>query len=155
MGVKSLFTRHARKPEGFIGRLIAKLMWTKTRKSNLWTGSLLNISVKDTVLEIGFGLGYTIREISELALEGLICGIDISETMINYAKKINSVGIRKRPVDIRLGKVEQIPYGQRVFNKILAINVIYLWPDLESAIKEIKRVLMNGGTAYCILAEKQ
>jgi hypothetical protein len=50
--------------------------------------------------------------------------------MLEHAKKINSTGIRNNQVEILLGRVEQIPYRDGIIDKILAINVIYLWPDL-------------------------
>jgi ubiquinone/menaquinone biosynthesis C-methylase UbiE len=155
MGIKSLVAKHAGRPSGITGRLIAKLMWTKTKESNQWTVSLLNISKSDTILEIGFGLGYTLLELSKRAPDGLVCGIDISETMRMHARRVNSAEINGNRVDIRLGRVEDIPYGKEVFNKLLAVNVIYLWPDLELAIKEIHRVLIPGGEVALFLAAKQ
>ena len=53
MGVKSLFTQHAKRPDGFTGRLVARMMWSKTKESNDWTVSLFDISPDDRILEIG------------------------------------------------------------------------------------------------------
>jgi protein-L-isoaspartate O-methyltransferase len=39
-------------------------------------GSLLDVQPDDRVLEIGFGPGLAIRELSRVAHEGYICGLD-------------------------------------------------------------------------------
>ena len=155
MGIKSLFTRHAKRPDGITGRLIAKMMWTKTKESNHWTVSLLNISPDDKILEIGFGLGHTVKKLTEMAHMGFVGGIDISETMIDSATKLNFEEIEANQVELKFGSVENIPFDNESFNKVFAINVIYLWADLHRSLSEIKRVLMRNGKVALYLADKK
>ena len=52
------------------------------RKRNSWVVSLLDVQPDDRVLEIGFGPGLAILELSRIAHEGYVCGIDHSELMV-------------------------------------------------------------------------
>jgi hypothetical protein len=68
------------RPTGFWGNITGFIM--AHRPSNLerneWAISLLNLQPSDRVLEIGFGPGVTIQKMSEIAIYGVIWGIDYS-----------------------------------------------------------------------------
>jgi SAM-dependent methyltransferase len=97
-----------RRPSGFAGRAAGALMAHRSsnRKRNAWAVSLLQVRPDDRVLEIGFGPGLAIRELSRLAHEGYVCGIDHSELMLRQARRRNADGIRRGVVDLRLGSVD-------------------------------------------------
>jgi SAM-dependent methyltransferase len=50
-------------------------------------------------LELGFGPGLAIRELSHIAAEGYVCGIDHSELMLRWARRRNADGLRRGVVD--------------------------------------------------------
>ena len=66
------------RPTGVWGRAAGLLMAHRSsnRRRNVWAVSLLDVRPGDRVLEIGFGPGLAIRELSRLAAEGCVCGID-------------------------------------------------------------------------------
>jgi spermidine synthase len=49
---------------------------SSNRKRNAWAVSLLYVRRDDRVLEIGFGPGRAIRELSRVACAAYVCGID-------------------------------------------------------------------------------
>jgi ubiquinone/menaquinone biosynthesis C-methylase UbiE len=69
------------------------------RRRSAWAVSLLDVQRNDRVLEIGFGAGIAIREVSARAPEGYVCGLDHSAVMVQQAAKRNAEAVRRGQVD--------------------------------------------------------
>ena len=115
------------------------------RKRNAWAVSLLDVQPDDRVLEIGFGPGLAIVQLSRLAPEGYVCGIDHSALMLRQASRRNADGIRRGAVDLRLASVDALPAFDAPFDKILAVNAIMFWPESDARLEELRRLLRPGG----------
>jgi ubiquinone/menaquinone biosynthesis C-methylase UbiE len=143
--------RHARaqfgRPAGFSGRVVGWIMASRpsNRRRNVWTVSLLDIKRHDRVLEIGFGPGIAVREISRLAAEGYVCGLDHSEEMLRQATRRNAAGIRTGRIDLRLGSVDHLPVFAEPFDKVLAVNAIVFRDQMIDRLKALRRVMRRGG----------
>jgi SAM-dependent methyltransferase len=96
-------------------------------------------------LEIGFGPGIAVKELSRLATEGYVCGLDHSGEMVRQATRRNAAAIRAGRVDLRLGSVDRLPVFAEPFDKILAVNVIMFWGRTIDRLKELRRVMRPGG----------
>jgi ubiquinone/menaquinone biosynthesis C-methylase UbiE len=77
-----------KKPTGLGGQISTFVMNAVNRKMYAKTIDLLNITNNDVILEMGFGNGKKLKEISKLQPAKLY-GIDISEGMVEKAKKLN------------------------------------------------------------------
>jgi SAM-dependent methyltransferase len=99
------------RPTGSWGRAAALLMAHRpsNRRRNSWAVSLLDAQRDDRVLELGFGPGLAIWELSCIAVEGYVCGIDHSNLMLRWARRRNAAGLRRGVVDLRLGSVDELP----------------------------------------------
>src|SRR5215469_7004043 len=141
--VRSQFGR----PTGFSGRVVGWIMALRSsnRRRNVWTVSLLDVQRRDRILEIGFGPGIAVKEISRLAVEGYVCGIDHSEEMLRQATRRNADAIRTGRVDLRLGSVDCLPVFAEPFDKVLAVNAIMFWDETIDRLKELRRVMHPGG----------
>jgi SAM-dependent methyltransferase len=84
-------------PTGFWGRVAGWIMAHRSsnRRRNVWAVSLLDVQRDDRVLEIGFGPGIAIGELSRIATDGYVCGLDHSALMLRQAAKRNAKGIRR------------------------------------------------------------
>ena len=135
------------RPTGFRGRAAGLLMAHRTsnRRRNAWAVSLLDVRPEDRVLELGFGPGLAIRELSRIAAEGYVCGIDHSELMLRWARRRNADGLRRGVVDLRLGSVEDLPAFDEPFDKILAVNAMMFWREPVARLAELRRLLGPGG----------
>lgn len=142
----------ARRPSGFVGRFVSRSMARQNKESNDWTVSLLDVLPTDRVLEVGFGPGTAIKSVVELASEGFVTGIDFSETMVQQASKLNAAGIAAGRVELKCADVSPIRYEDDSFDKVYAVNVIYLWDDLRSVVKELGRVLRSKGILALYMA---
>ncbi len=140
-----LLASQARQPRGIIGKIVGRGMARQDKESNDWTISLLNVQAEDHILEVGFGPGLAIKSVSQMALKGFVAGIDFSETMVQQASKLNESEIKNGTLELKIADVSSIPYADDSFDKIFAVMVIYLWPDLLNTVKELKRVMKPGG----------
>jgi len=120
MAIRSQFLR----PRRFAGWLVGWEMALRSsnRKRNVWAVGLLGVEPTDRVLEIGFGPGIAIRELSRRATHGLVCGVDHSEIMVRQATKRNRDAVRAGRVDLRCGSAEHLPAFKEPFDKVLAVN---------------------------------
>lgn len=65
-------------PKGIVGHAIGVLMSNTNQARNTWVIDLLDVQPSDRILEVGFGSGTTVQQISRLAMNGFVAGIDHS-----------------------------------------------------------------------------
>jgi SAM-dependent methyltransferase len=142
-GARAQFGR----PTGFWGHAAGALMAYRSsnRRRNAWVVSLLDVRADDRVLEIGFGPGLAILELSRRAHEGCVCGVDHSEVMLRQANRRNADGVARGVVDLRLGSVDELPAFEAPFDKILAVNAMMFWNESEARLRELRQLLRPGG----------
>ena len=135
------------RPAGLWGRAAGALMAHRSsnRKRNAWVVSLLDVRPDDRVLEIGFGPGLAILQLSRIAREGHVCGIDHSELMLRQAMRRNADGIRRGVVDLRLASVDALPAFDAPFDKILAVNAMLFWTEPHARLQSLRDLLRPGG----------
>jgi SAM-dependent methyltransferase len=143
MAIRSQFMR----PRRFAGWLVGWEMALRSsnRKRNVWAVGLLGVEPTDRVLEIGFGPGIAIRELSRRATHGLVCGVDHSEVMVRQATKRNREAVRAGRVDLRCGSAEHLPAFEEPFDKILAVNNMGMWREPDERLKELYSLIRPGG----------
>ena len=115
------------------------------RRRNAWAVSLLDVQRDERVLEIGFGPGIAIKELSARAPEGSVCGLDHSAVMVQQAARRNAEAVRRGQVDLRLGSVDELPDFDAPFDKVLAVNVTLFWDQPVELLGNLRRVMSRGG----------
>ena len=135
------------RPTGFGGKVAGTIMAYRpsNRERNAWTVSLLDIRREDRILEIGFGPGVAIQQVSKIAIGGFIAGIDHSEMMVRQARKRNAAAIRQGRVDLQLASVSNLPAFDEPFDKIFAANSMQFWPEPVRNLAELRRLLKPAG----------
>jgi SAM-dependent methyltransferase len=143
LAIRSQFMR----PRGFVGWLVGWEMALRSsnRQRNVWAVGLLAVEPSDRVLEIGFGPGIAIRELSRRATQGLVCGVDHSAVMVRQATRRNAAAVRARRVDLRLGAAEQLPTFTEPFDKVLAVNNMGMWHAPDEGLQALHRRMRPGG----------
>ncbi len=99
--------RQGRCPSGWLGKFVASIMAKETAPENAVAVSHLDLRPADTALVIGFGHGRVVAELARRCHEGLVCGLDASETMHQMATRANRAAIARGLPFVRL----QIPHG--------------------------------------------
>jgi len=136
--------QQAGNPQGILGRIIAFIMSFETQAMNQIGLDLLELQQNEKVLEVGFGHGKTISKGCALIGNGMFAGIDISKTMLSVAEKNNKRLMEKGRVELKLAGVDNIPYEDNYFDKVLTVHTIYFWKDLSKSIDELHRVMKPG-----------
>jgi SAM-dependent methyltransferase len=103
------------------------------------------MSAGDRVIEIGFGNGREIPRVLSLATDVTYFGLDISDTMVAEAIEFNVDAMRQGRVSLARGTSIAIPAETNTFDKALALNTIYFWPNPVADLQEIRRVLRPDG----------
>ena len=137
-------------PRGMMGHLVGVIMARENRRRNLWALSLLDLHATDRVLEIGFGPGWAIQQVSRIVRGGLVAGVDRSTTMLKQAQTRNRAGIKAGHVVLRAGSAAKIPYESENFDKVYAVNSFHEWEDSSAGLAEASRVLKPGGLLLII-----
>jgi ubiquinone/menaquinone biosynthesis C-methylase UbiE len=143
MAIRSQFIR----PRGFVGWFVGWEMALRSsnRQRNVWAVGLLGVEPSDRVLEIGFGPGIAIRELSRRATQGFVCGVDHSEVMVRQATRRNADAVRAGRVSLRCGSAEHLPAFEEPFDKVLAVNNLGMWREPDERLKELHRLMRPGG----------
>ena len=90
----------------------------------------------ERVLEVGCGWGDLAGWVArETGAE--VVAVDLSPCMVELA--------REAGVDARLADVQDLPFGNEMFDVAIAAWMLYHVPDLERALSELARVLRPGG----------
>ena len=96
------------------------------------------------ILEIGPGPGYLSIEIAKIG-HYQITGLDISETMIEIAKRnAQEAGVE---VEFRLGNAGNMPFQDNTFDFVVSSGSLHHWKEPVNVFNEVHRVLKANGEA--------
>ncbi len=101
----------------------------------------VNIKNNSKVLDAGCGIGYSMKAIYDNFTKD-VYGIDISDGMINYGKKIFP------EFTFIIGDVAKIDkyFDENFFNYVLFNLVVFILPDIETVFKNSFKILKDNGT---------
>jgi ubiquinone/menaquinone biosynthesis C-methylase UbiE len=144
--------RQVRKPTGLIGERVVRAMNQAHAAMTDWGLTQVPIGKGDTILDVGCGGGRTVGRLAALAGEGSVDGIDYSAASVAASQKMNAREIQEGRVSIQLASVAALPFPDRTFDLVTAVETHYYWPDLPANLREVLRVLKPGGT-FALIAE--
>ena len=135
------------KPSGWFGKkIVARLLDQSNAALHEFCMQRMSVGETDRVLEIGFGSGRTVQQLSRQA--AFVAGVDFSQEMVDSAQAINRAAMEAGRVEIRNAAVSALPFDDASFDKIFTANTIYFWPRPFEDAREIMRVLKPGGKLY-------
>ena len=108
---------------------------------------LMQVRPRDRILEIGCGEGWACRLLADIAAEGLVVGLDVSDEMIRNARARSAA---HENLLLVWGDTEQIPWQENYFTHILSVESFYYIEDPERALQEVHRVLEPGGSVWIL-----
>jgi len=152
MSLLQSLIEQAKKPNGWIGSWMLRIMNIAHSGMNRWFIRQGAINDGDRVLDIGCGGGKTLQILSKLNPSGIIYGIDISAQAIKESIKMNGAHVADGSIIVREASVSHIPYEDQIFDAITAFQTHYFWPSLEHDVGEVWRVLKSGGK-FIVIAE--
>lgn len=138
--------RQSRRPAGWLGELVARVMAWDTRAANAFALSQLPLERGDAVLEIGCGHGQTLVKLARRAADGFAAGIDPSDVMVRLTTRRLRSGIDRGHAEVHRAEAARLPFEDARFDAALAVHVLYFWPEPALELREIRRVLRQDGT---------
>jgi SAM-dependent methyltransferase len=131
-------------PTGWLGWLAGRFMLWTNRQDDLL--DVLDLRPGQRVLEVGYGPGGLIRLLTRRA-EGLhVIGIDPAPAMRDLASSTNRAAVRAGRVELRLGTADHTGLADASVDRVVSVNNVGLWPDLDAGLRELHRVVRPGGT---------
>ena len=110
--------------------------------------SRASIKKNDKVLDIGCGGGITSFEASKLAgKDGYVLGADISEILLNLAKK-NFSNIKN--LEFQYCDVQNYNFEKNFFNKVISRFGVMFFENPIVAFKNIYNSIQNGGSLHFV-----
>lgn len=103
---------------------------------------LMKIPADARVLDVGCGSGWASRVMAEKARDGRVVGIDISDAMVQLARE-SSASFSN--IEFQVATAEKLPFEDDEFTHAFSMESLYYYADILVALKEIKRVLSQGG----------
>lgn len=102
----------------------------------------------DKILDVGCGAGWLAGILADKVPQGQVVGMDVADEMVRrarqrYAERANLMFI--------VAGVEDIPWDENFFNKIVSVESAYYWPDPPQGCREMFRVLQPGGEARLLI----
>ena len=144
--------RQVRKPSGWLGKRVVRAMNLGHASMTEWGLQQVEVPPNAAILDVGCGGGETVRRLAALAPEGKVIGLDYSTASVAVSRDTNAQEIEAGRVKIAQGSVAALPFPDRTFDIVTAVETHYYWPDLPANVGEILRVLKPGGT-FALIAE--
>src|SRR4030095_1012047 len=99
------------------------------------------------VLEIGCGLGTDGAQFAKAGAD--YTGIDLTEAAVELARQRFQLSTLRGTFQV--GDAEKLDFPDNTFDVVYSHGVLHHTPDIQSAIREIHRVLRPGGRAKVML----
>jgi arsenite methyltransferase len=109
---------------------------------------MMDIKPNSRVLDLGCGSGWLCRLLARLAPEGRVVGVDMAPEMVRRAKATSS---EYANLNFMEGAADRIPCGDGSFGRIVSVESAYYWADPAACIREMFRVLEEGGSAWILI----
>src|SRR6266536_4012070 len=103
--------------------------------------ALMHVTPEARVLDVGCGSGWATRVLAELAFNGRVTGIDISDEMVRVASESSSSFAN---VDFQVASAERLPFPDREFTHAFSMESLYYYANIPKALSELHRVLKPG-----------
>ncbi len=149
-GLLSRFFSNCAHPRGAMGRMMLSMMNCGHAPLTNW--GLGHIPFKDgwTILDVGCGGGQTLQRLLGRSKGAIVYGLDISDESVAKARKVNAELLGTQ-VFVQKGSAAELPYADRTFDLVTAVETVYFWSELPHCFDEVKRVLKPGGLFAIII----
>ena len=145
----SIHTQGAR-PTGLVGHLIGRAM-------NLYHTSLYQQYLSQSlppdhssIIDIGCGGGRFLKFLAAANPTYHLYGFDHSAEMVELALRVNRTAVHTSRLQVCEASVLEIPLEVSTVDVATAFETIQFWPELSSALAEVRRVLKPVGRLIII-----
>lgn len=141
-------------PRGIVGRVCCFFMNRINQAMYMSIVSEIEDRKCSRILDVGFGNGYLIEKLRP-ATRAVLYGIDISEDIKEAAENRNRSAVISGRVRLSLGDCCSLKFKDDSFDAVTSVNTVYFWEAPVKGLKEIHRVLKDGGVFYNAVYSKE
>ncbi len=135
-------------PRGLVGRVAGTLMARGNAAQQREIADVLDLASAARLLEIGFGPGELAAIVLDRRDELEYVGVDPSVVMRETAQRRNARAVADGRALFKIGAAAKLSFPDRHFDRVVAVNNVRIWPDIQAAAREVARVLNpDVGTA--------
>ena len=129
-----------------MGRIVKGVMGPGMAEEHRIARLLLGLSPGDGVLDVACGTGNFTRDFARtVGRDGLVVGIDVSETMLGRAvAETAAAGLADRAAYVR-GDASELPFLDSSFDAVCCFAALNLFADPMRALDRMTGVLTPGG----------
>ena len=138
------FFENTRKPQGFGGKLMTKMMNIGHAKLSQWGFSNISVNPDAAVLDVGCGGGANIVAWLGKCGNGHVTGMDYSEVSVAESQKLNAAAMKQGKCCVVQGDVAAIPFPDAVLIMFLLRDSLLL-AGIGKMFFEVNRVLKTEG----------
>lgn len=109
MGLLNRFFTNCANPQGWMGRMMLRMMNFGHAPLTNWGLGFVEFQKGWTMLDIGCGGGATLKRLTKRSEWAQVYGIDISEESVAKARKVNA-NVLDKQVFVCQGSAEKLPY---------------------------------------------
>ncbi|MBM6616708.1 class I SAM-dependent methyltransferase [Bacillus suaedaesalsae] len=125
---------------------IHELYSTNKQDWHKWLMEQYQLPENVAILELGCGSGaFWVKNKQEIKASWNITLSDFSEGMLENAKR--NIG-RHPTIQYKQINIMDIPFMENSFDVVIANHMLYHVPDVQKALREVRRVLKPNGTFY-------
>lgn len=145
MGMKGFFVRQLGRPSGWFAPVMARVLNKGNARQNDDCIDALGVRSGFRVLDIGFGGGVSFPRLLRECGDGRVAGTEISQEMLARARRAWAAEIVRGRVEVAECGAESMPFPELSFERVMTVNTLYFWPDLDAGLREVHRVLAADG----------
>jgi len=142
------------KPSGAMGIEVASKMNESNGEMTRHVIDLLEIKNKELVLELGPGNARFAAYVLEKANDVQYIGADISDVMVEEAKRINQLYCNQGTATFYMVDGVSLPFEDQSIDKVFTVNTLYFWQKPLNTLEELHRVLRPGGLLCVAIRSK-
>ena len=105
----------------------------------------LEVAAGRPILDMPVGTAYFATEVAQ-GYDGTVVGVDIAAGMVREARRVARTA--GAGLEVLQGDAHALPFKDSTFGAILCSNGLQVIPGLEPSIRELARVLGEGGTLF-------
>jgi ubiquinone/menaquinone biosynthesis C-methylase UbiE len=98
----------------------------------------------ESLLDLACGTGIYARPLSQMLVDGIVVGLDLSLPMLRYASRRASKEAFNNVLFVHADALD-LPFASDSFDVVNYCGALHLFADLPRALGEVSRVLKRGG----------
>lgn len=142
------FLSNCKKPQGKFGKMVAKAMNKGHARLWNWANEIITIEDGEKILDVGCGGGGNMLRMLRQFGNSTVDGVDYSQTSVECSK--DSTRDYSERCNVFCADVENMPFADGTYDMVFSLESIYFWNDPVAGLKEIARVLKDGGKAVIV-----